>query len=258
MLPGTLFKKTFIKPGVLGAADSWAAVVGSGRARGDLRKRTDVVWRLGGLPEADQTAAGGLCHCPPGLRGRRDGMETPQTGSWIIRAVRVSRRCRSNEICQRPATPQHPRNPASRVREVYRRPEDPEKREDFGKPWGKSTRRTNMALFSGLWKVAIAKGWATLNIVDRLEKVGKIGRVKLIYPNETTLNMMAAVMENDKTKSVLAPIALGFFGCMRPEEITSEKPKMNDLPVERWFGWKDIDLENKLVHSFGGRCKNRG
>jgi len=118
---------------------------------------------------------------------------------------------------------------------------------DFGKPWGKSTRRTNMSLFSGLWECAIAKGWASLNIVDRLEPVGKLSRQKLIYPNETTLNIMAAVLENDKTRSVLAPIALGLFGCMRPEEITSEKPKRNGLPVEKWFGWKDIDLENKLV-----------
>jgi hypothetical protein len=40
--------------------------------------------------------------------------------------------------------------------------------------WGFSTKRTYMLLFSSLWSVAIAKGWARLNIVDRLEPVGKI------------------------------------------------------------------------------------
>jgi hypothetical protein len=118
---------------------------------------------------------------------------------------------------------------------------------DFGKPWGLSTKRTNMSLFSSLWVVAIAKGWATLNIVDRLEPIGKLGRQKKIYNNETTLDLMAATLENAKTQTYLAPMALGFFGCMRPEEITSEKPKATGLPVEKWFGWKDIDLKNGLV-----------
>jgi hypothetical protein len=118
---------------------------------------------------------------------------------------------------------------------------------DFGKPWGKSTKRTNMALFSSLWTVAIAKGWATLNIVDRLEPVGKLSRQKKIYPNETTLNLMAATLETPKTKTYLAPLALGFFGCMRPEEITSEKAKGAGLPREKWFGWHNIDLKNGLI-----------
>jgi hypothetical protein len=119
---------------------------------------------------------------------------------------------------------------------------------DFGKPWGLSTRRTNMALFSSLWKVAIAKGWAKVNIVDRLEPVGEISRVKLLYPTETMRNLMAATMETPKTRTYLAPMVLGAFGCMRPEEITSNKAKENGLPPERWFGWKDIDLKNGLVN----------
>ncbi|MGA3181854.1 MAG: hypothetical protein ABSF38_16050 [Verrucomicrobiota bacterium] len=118
---------------------------------------------------------------------------------------------------------------------------------DFGKPWGLSTRRTNMALFSSLWKVAIACDWATINIVDKLEPVGKLGRVKEIYPNETTLNLMAATLETDRTKLYLAPMVLGFFGCMRPEEITSEKCKEKGLPKEKWFGWHNIDLKNGLI-----------
>jgi hypothetical protein len=118
---------------------------------------------------------------------------------------------------------------------------------DFGKPWGLSTRRTNMALFSSLWKVAIACDWVTTNIVDKLEPVGKLGRVKEIYPNETTLNLMAATLETERTKLYLAPMVLGFFGCMRPEEITSEKCKEKGLPKEEWFGWHNIDLKNGLV-----------
>ena len=54
----------------------------------------------------------------------------------------------------------------------------------------------------------------------------------------TTLNLMAAAMSNAKTQTVIAPLALGFFGCMRPEEITSERPKEKGLPAEQWFGWK--------------------
>jgi hypothetical protein len=80
-----------------------------------------------------------------------------------------------------------------------------------------------------------------------LEPVGKLGCQKRIYPNQTMLNLMAAAMSNAKTQTVIAPLALGLFGCMRPEEITSEKPKDAGLPVEKWFGWKDIDLDHGLV-----------
>jgi len=104
------------------------------------------------------------------------------------------------------------------------------------KPWGLSTKRTNQGRFSSLWEVAIAKGWCSLNIVDRLEPVGKIGVTVEIYPNETTLNLMAAVMSNNATKQIIAPMALGFFGCMRPEEAQHEK-----------FGWQFINLKNGLV-----------
>jgi hypothetical protein len=66
--------------------------------------------------------------------------------------------------------------------------------------------------------------WARLGPAER------ISRVKLIYDNETTLNLMAATLENAKTKTYLAPMVLGFFGCMRPEEVTSDKPKRDGLP----------------------------
>ena len=38
---------------------------------------------------------------------------------------------------------------------------------DSQKDWGLSSKRTNQSLFSSLWEVAIAKGWASRNIVDR-------------------------------------------------------------------------------------------
>ena len=118
---------------------------------------------------------------------------------------------------------------------------------DYGKPWGLSTKRTNMALFSSLWKVAIAKGFAKVNIVDSLEKIGKISRVVRIYDNATTLNLMAAVMSDKERQKILGTMTLGFFGCMRPEEVLSEKPKSEGLPREKWFGWHDIDLKHGLV-----------
>jgi hypothetical protein len=79
-----------------------------------------------------------------------------------------------------------------------------------------------------------------------LEPVGKIGRVVKIYDNETTLNLMAAIMSNDATKQVLAPVALGFFGCMRPEEIDSIKALRAGLSGKQLFGWHDIDLKHSL------------
>jgi len=115
---------------------------------------------------------------------------------------------------------------------------------DSHETWGLSSRRTNMSLFSSLWEVAIAKGWCSLNIVDRLEPVGKLGRVVKIYPNDTVLNLMAAAMGNEVTQQVIAPLALGFFGCMRPEEVSSVKALDAGKPP---FGWDCIDLQNGLA-----------
>lgn len=117
---------------------------------------------------------------------------------------------------------------------------------DSQKDWGLSSKRTNQSLFSSLWEAAIAKGWTSRNIVDRLEPVGKIGRKVEIYPNEIALNLMAAIMSNDATKQVLAPVALGFFGCMRPEEIDSIKALRAGMSGMQLFGWHDIDLKHSL------------
>jgi hypothetical protein len=107
-----------------------------------------------------------------------------------------------------------------------------------------STKRTNQQRFSSLWQVAKAKGWCSLNIVDRLEPIGKISVTVEIYPNETTLNIMAAAVSNPLTQQILAPLALGFFGCMRPEEVESAKALAAGKPP---FGWDDIDLKNGLA-----------
>jgi integrase len=115
-------------------------------------------------------------------------------------------------------------------------PGDLEKWVDGQKSWGLSSRRTNMSLFSSLWEVAIAKGWCSYNIVDRLEPVGKISRVVKIYSNDTVLNLLAAALSNEHAQMVIAPLALGLFGCMRPEEVEHEK-----------FGWQYIDLEHSRI-----------
>lgn len=118
---------------------------------------------------------------------------------------------------------------------------DPKKevQDDPLRTWGLSTKRTKMSIFSGLWEVAIAKGWASLNIADRLEPVGALGIEVKIYDNQTVMNVMAAAMENEETQRVIAPLALGFFGCMRPDEVTSDKALENDDPP---FDWSCIDL----------------
>jgi hypothetical protein len=54
------------------------------------------------------------------------------------------------------------------------------------------------------------------------EPVGKIGVTVGIHSNETTLNIMAAALSNAVIEQMFAPLALGFFGCMRPEEVESK------------------------------------
>jgi hypothetical protein len=107
---------------------------------------------------------------------------------------------------------------------------------DGHKAWGLSSKKTNMSLFSSLWEVAKAKGWASYNIVDRLEPITRPGPIVEIYSNETTLNLMAAALENKLTQQVVAPLVLGLWGCMRPEESEHEK-----------FGWQFIDLKHARV-----------
>ena len=113
--------------------------------------------------------------------------------------------------------------------------------------WSQSSRRTNMLRFSSLWEVAIAKGWCTLNIVHRLEPVKVPGPDVRIYSNDTTLNILAAVMSDELTQMVIAPVSLGLFGCMRPEEIESVKALRAGMSGKQLFGWHDIDLKHGLI-----------
>ena len=125
-------------------------------------------------------------------------------------------------------------------------PADLEKWLDSHADWSLSTRRTNQLRFSSLWAVAVAKGWCVLNIVDRLNPVHVPAPPVKVYTNDTTLHIMAAAMSNETTQQVIAPLALGFFGCMRPEEIDSSKALKAGLPAEKLFGWHDIDLKHRL------------
>jgi hypothetical protein len=118
---------------------------------------------------------------------------------------------------------------------------------DFGKPWGLSTKLTWISLFSGLWECAIAIDAAVVNITEKLPPIKKPSRVKKIYPIETTKQLLAAGLETTATKQHLITEVLGCFCCMRPEEISSDKPKRRNLPKEKWFGWHNIDLKKKQI-----------
>ncbi len=113
--------------------------------------------------------------------------------------------------------------------------------------WSLSTKRAYTLTFSNLWAVAVAKGWASINIVDRLEPMKKPGQVVKIYSNEDALHIMAAALADPLTQKIIAPLALGLFGCMRPEEIVSAKALSAGLSGEKLFGWHDIDLDNGLI-----------
>lgn len=102
--------------------------------------------------------------------------------------------------------------------------------------WGLSAKRSNYGRFSSLWKMAVDLGWAPFNIVDRLEPIGKIPVKVAIWPNETCTRLLATTLQNDQHKRVIAPIVLGLFGCMRPEEVSHPK-----------WGWQHIDLQHGKV-----------
>jgi hypothetical protein len=112
--------------------------------------------------------------------------------------------------------------------------------------WGPSRIQTYQLVFSSLWSVCMDKGWVTFNLADRLEPIKNIVVPVRIYDNATTMNIMAGVMHSKLTQQIIAPVSLGFFGCMRPEEVTSEKAKAKGLPESEYFGWRDIDLKHAL------------
>jgi hypothetical protein len=108
--------------------------------------------------------------------------------------------------------------------------------------WGLSSKRTNTSLFSSLWQVAVDMEWASKNITEKLEPIAPPGRVVKIYPNATVMNIMAGAMEPG-LDAIIAPLSLGLFGCMRPEEI-SEPPEDDSKDP---FNWDDIDLKHKRI-----------
>jgi hypothetical protein len=75
----------------------------------------------------------------------------------------------------------------------------------------------------------------------------KTGQVVQIYSNTDTLNILTAAMATPATQQIIAPLALGLFGCMRPEEIDSTKALEAGMTGKKLFGWHDIDLANGLV-----------
>lgn len=113
--------------------------------------------------------------------------------------------------------------------------------------WSLNTRDTYQTLFSSLWSLALKRGWCSVNIVNRLNPINVPGRDVKIYTNEETLNLMAAVMSTPASQAIIAPMALGFFGCMRPEEVGSVRAKAEGLSEEDWFGWRDINLKHAQV-----------
>jgi len=109
--------------------------------------------------------------------------------------------------------------------------------------WGLSSKKTNTSLFSSLWEVAVAMGWSSINIVDRLEPIQRPAASVKIYSNEAVRALLAALIDNTATQKALLPVVLGAFGCMRPEEI-SEPP---EDPKAQPFNWKDIDTKNARI-----------
>lgn len=109
--------------------------------------------------------------------------------------------------------------------------------------WGLSSKKTNTSLFSSLWEVAVAMGWASINIVDRLEPIQRPAAIVKIHSNEAILSLLAALMDNAATQKTLLPVVLGAFGCMRPEEISEPPEDANAQP----FNWKDIDIKNARI-----------
>jgi hypothetical protein len=108
------------------------------------------------------------------------------------------------------------------------------------KDWSLSTKRTQRGRFSSLWSVAVDKGWCSYNVVDRLDPINVLGTKVEIYANDTILHLFAAVMSNETTQQIIAPLVMEAFGCMRPEEVGGAKAKATSVSP---FGWDDIDLQ---------------
>ena len=110
-----------------------------------------------------------------------------------------------------------------------------------------NTKRINISIFSSLWEAGKAEGWCSMNICDRFEEMQKPEPDVRIYPNELVLRLMAGALHNPATYPIVAELALGLFGCMRPEEVQSIKALRNGLSDEKLFGWHRIDLKYRRI-----------
>ena len=57
--------------------------------------------------------------------------------------------------------------------------------------WGLSAKKSNYGRFSSLWSMSEDLGWVSVNIVNRLEPIGKIPINVKIWPNETCWKLLA-------------------------------------------------------------------
>jgi hypothetical protein len=95
-----------------------------------------------------------------------------------------------------------------------------------------------------LWDTAVKCGWAAKNIVDVLEPIKRPPRVKKLFANLQTLRLLAACLYDEETLTYLGPFIMGSHGCMRPDEIMSDRARQRKLPKEKWFGWHSIDFKH--------------
>lgn len=109
--------------------------------------------------------------------------------------------------------------------------------------WKLATKKGYRRIFSSLWSVFVRRNWTKVHICKALEPIDAPPPDVRIYPNQIVLNLMAGSLEDDVTKAAIAPLSLGLFGCMRPEEV-SELP---EDPKVQPFGWHDIDLESRRI-----------
>jgi integrase len=109
--------------------------------------------------------------------------------------------------------------------------------------WDLPTRKSNIGRFSSLWKVALDRRWVTENIVERLEPVGKISVDPEIFEYDTCLRLMAVSLLPCCNR-IIAPVSLGLFGGMRPDEASHEA-----------FGWHRVNLKTGYVTVTGEVAK---
>ena len=85
--------------------------------------------------------------------------------------------------------------------------------------WSNTSKNTRQAHFSSLWTLAKKRGWTSVKLLERMERVKRDPFDKKIWKNELVLRFLAALMST-KNHAML-PNVLQAFCCMRPEESTN-------------------------------------